>query len=163
MQRQVVIALALGALVVVAGLGWSLGARGGEVEIRQAYFVAAQPAGDHVNLTANLFVTNAGLRASERVGVVVFVVPQNGLSTFTTRVEVGGVGARTTHQAPIPIVIPDFNASRHYRVDFLVFEGDLLTQRGSGNVGWGGGHWIDSSKAVADALTVSEPSFSRVG
>lgn len=163
MRSRILAAFGLAGVLVVGALVWGVRAEGGDVEVQQAYFVAASPAGDDLNLTANLFVTNGALLASDRVAVTVFVVPHSGLSTYTTRVDVGKIDARSTEQATIPIVIPQFNASRSYRVDFLVFEDDLLTQRGSGSVGWGGGIWYEAGKLADEALSISAPSFQRVG
>ena len=142
---------------------------GGDVGVEQAYFVAAEPAGDQLNLTARLFVTNDGRGASDRLSVSVFVVPtHSGLASYTTRVEVGTIDGRATEEVTVPVVVPSFNATRSYRVDFLIFEDGLLTQKGSGTIGWGGGHWSGSSfdeatLAKADGLTVSAPTFDRVG
>lgn len=154
-------------VLALAGAAWAVRTDGATVDIQQAYFVAASPAEGDLNLTASLFVTNAARRASDDVSVVVFVVPTHtGLSSFTTRVNVGAIPPGTTQQASVPVVVPQFNGSRSYRVDFLVFEDDLLTQRGSGSVGWGGGGFYDVSGKMdyaAEGLAVSAPSFSRVG
>ena len=163
------VAAAILAVLALAGVALvASGAR--EVGVQQAYFVAAEPEGDRLNLTARLFVTNHALTRSDGLSVTVFVVPtHSGLASYTTRVDVGTLEGRTTNEVTVPIVIPQFNASRSYRVDFLVFEDGLLTQKGAGNVGWGGGYWsgdADGSMtrhAVAEGLSASAPSFERVG
>ena len=159
-------------VLVLGGVAFAASATGGEVGVQQAYFVTAEPAGEQLNLTARLFVTNHGLTRSDALSVTVFVVPtHSGLASYTTRVDVGTLSSRTTEEVTVPIVIPAFNATRSYRVDFLVFEDGLLTQKGSGSIGWGGGYFNEgaswdsatASKAVAEGLSVSAPDFQRVG
>lgn len=163
------------AVVLLGGVAFAANAGpGGDVGVKQAYFVAAEPSADRLNLTAQLFITNDGFRRSEGLAVTVFVVPtHSGLASYTTRVDVGALPAHTTNEVTIPVVIPGFNATRSYRVDFLVFEDGLLTQKGSGSIGWGGGHWSADSlyeggglvgrEASMDGVSVSSPSFERVG
>lgn len=162
--------LAAGLLVVllsVGGVAYVATGSGHEVGIQQAYFVAAGPDGAQLNLTARLFVTNHGLARSDPLSVTVFVVPtHSGLASSTMRVEVGSLAGRTTEEVTIPLAIPRFDASRSYRVDFLVFEDGLLTQKGQGGIGWGAPYAYDAGKgyaAQADGLSVSAPSFERVG
>lgn len=167
--------LVAGILVLAALGGIAYVATGSEHEVgvQQAYFVAAEPDGDRLNLTARLFVTNHGLTRSDALSVTVFVVPtHSGLASYTTRVDVGALDRRTTEEVTVPIVVPGFNASRSYRIDFLVFEDGLLTQKGAGHLGWGGGAYYDgavesggyATKEMAmDGLSASAPSFERVG
>lgn len=161
------------AILGLAGIAFaSTGGTDGDVGVQQAYFVTAEPAGDRLNLTASLFVTNAGLTRSDDLRVTVFVVPtHSGLASYTTRVDVGSLAGRTTQEVTVPVVIPDFNATRSYRVDFLVFEDGLLTQKGTGSIGWGGGYfhgeevgkgdWA-SRGTMGEGLAVSAPSFEPV-
>lgn len=160
------------ALVVLGGVAFAATrAEGGDVDVQQAYFVSAEPAGEQLNLTARLFVTNDGRGASDALSLAVFVVPvQSGLASYTTRVDVGVIPARTTSEVTVPVVVPGFNTTRSYRVDFLVFEDGLLTQRGSGTIGWGGGYWSGGdlqqegreASMSADGLSVSAPHFEQV-
>lgn len=165
------------ALLGLGGIAFaSTGGADGDVGVQQAYFVTAEPAGDRLNLTASLFVTNSGLTRSDDLAITVFVVPtHSGLATYTNRVDVGSLGGRTTQEVAVPVVIPDFNATRSYRVDFLVFEDGLLTQKGTGGIGWGGGAFhadrgvstkstwsADEAQAAGDGFAVSAPSFERV-
>lgn len=153
--------------VAIGALAWSARAESGAIDIQQAYFVGAAPHDGDMNLTSMLFVTNDDRAASGHLSITVFVVPQrSGLSSFTTRLEVGEIGSRTTQQVSVPVTVPDFSPNESYRIDFLVFEDGLLTQRGSGSVGWGGG-WQGSTDLAAgemraDALSVSAPSFEKV-
>lgn len=162
---------ALALLLALGGVAYVATGSGHEVGVQQAYFVAAEPDGAQLNLTARLFVTNHGLTRSDALSVTVFVVPtHSGLASYTTRVEVGTLAGRTTEEVTVPIVIPGFNASRSYRVDFLVFEDGLLTQKGQGSIGWGGGYYAydaqggyASKEAMSDGLLAQAPSFERVG
>lgn len=160
------------ALALVGGVAFAATGARGEVGVHQAYFLTAEPAGEQLNLTARLFMTNGALSRSDDLAITVFVVPtHSGLASYTTRVDVGTLGGRTTEEVTVPVVIPGFNATRSYRVDFLVFEGGLLTQKGSGSIGWGGGYWTgggaDASYATKEAyamdgLSASAPSFERI-
>lgn len=155
-------------VLLLGGLAYGVRAEGGGVDIQQAYFFSPEPAGSQLNITASLFVTNHGLTRSDDLAVTAFVVPNhNGLAAFTTRLDVGTVASRTTRQVDVALAIPAFNASRSYRVDFLVFDDGLLTQRGSGSIGWGGHYAYDyaaTDKAlVAEAMQASAPTFERVG
>lgn len=160
-------------VAVLGGVAYVATGSGQEVGVQQAYFVAAEPDGDRLNLTARLFVTNHGLTRSDALSVTVFVVPtHSGLASYTTRVDVGTLASRTTQEVTVPIVVPGFNASRSYRIDFLVFEDGLLTQKGAGHLGWGGGYYVAdtgstaayaSKDAVMEGLSAAAPSFERVG
>ncbi len=169
--RRALAFAAILAVLALAGVAYVASGSGHDVGVQQAYFVAAEPDGERLNLTARLFVTNHALTRSDALSVAVFVVPMHsGLSSYTTRVDVGALASRTTSEVTVPIVIPAFNATRSYRIDFLVFEDGLLTQKGSGSIGWGGGYWaggdgiVLSDKAmVGEGLSATAPSFERVG
>src|SRR5688572_1203060 len=105
--------------LLLAGLAYGVRAEGDGVDIQQAYFFAPEPAGSSLNLTASLFVTNHGLSRSDALSVTAFVVPTHtGLAAFTSHVDLGTVGSRSTRQIDLPLSIPQFNATRSYRVDF---------------------------------------------
>lgn len=119
-----------------------------------------------MNVTAALFVTNDERARSGHLSITVFVVPQrSGLSSYTTKLDVGAIAGRTTDEVRVPVTIPRFNATESYRIDFLVFEDGLLTQRGSGSVGWGGAwNGVTESRMdlSADGLSASAPMFEKL-
>lgn len=153
------------AVLLLGGIAFAASAQGGSLAIEQAYFVAAAPSGADLNLTARLFVTNHGHGESGPMDVTVFVVPQqSGLASYTTTRHVGAIAARTTEPVSIDLIVPRFNDTRNYRIDFLVFEDGLLTQRGVGSIGWNGGYDGDGRQLyAADSLVAGAPSFQKVG
>lgn len=153
-------------VLLLGGIAYGVRAQSAVVDVQQAYFLAPQPAGADLNVTASLFVTNHGFTRSDKLSVTAFVVPtQSGLASMTARLDVGSVAGRTTREVDLPLTIPQFNSSRSYRVDFLVFEDGLLTQRGQGTIGWGGYYAYDAAMGqsmVSEGVQASAPSFNKV-
>ena len=91
------------------------------------YLLRTDETNESVNITCNLYLTNIWEKESGEIKAIAYVIETgNNFAVYKETVEIGTIGANSTAEIEIPIVL----SNNSYKVEILLFENEKLVIKG---------------------------------
>jgi len=135
-KKAGVLITAIAAIVIILVGLFATGIMGSEAKpvfpeehlfVDATYLLKTSETNDTVNVTCNLYLTNIWKKESGNIKTTAYVIEtSDNLAVYKNTVTIGEIGADSTAEIEIPIVL----SNNSYKVEILVFENEKLVIKG---------------------------------